>query len=138
MSLDSHTDSPARNGHGPRADSSLELGGMGGLVSQLNPSHKDNREDIQIIRNAVEQGWDIPPQWRQQLPRIAVQIATDDRANSSRDRLRALEVLVKMLSENVKYAVELDRINRLDAYNNDDLTDSFEFMKMVLPGGREL
>jgi len=138
MTTDSHTNNPASNGHGHGVDPSQELGGMGGFVSQLNPSHKDNREDIQIIRNAVEQGWDIPPQWRQQLPRIAAQIATDDRANSSRDRLRALEVLVKMLSENVKYAVELDRINRLDANNNDDLSDSFEFRKMVLPGGREL
>jgi hypothetical protein len=73
-----------------------------------------NRADLAMIERAVRHGWKIPLEWTDKLPEVAARIAADTGKND-RERLRALELIAALLRDNVAAAVQLDKINRLDA-----------------------
>jgi hypothetical protein len=70
-------------------------------------------QTIAILRRAVVKGWDIPQQVMDAIPRIAAGIALS-KETDSRDKLRAIEVVQRLIRDRWEAAIELDRINRLD------------------------
>lgn len=86
-----------------------------GLAKVMGDSVRGQiRSSLAMVQKAVEGGWHIPDDWRRQLPAVAAAMAVDQ-AVPRRDRLRALQVLMTMQKHNVDAAVELDRMERLDA-----------------------
>lgn len=82
-------------------------GGMGG-------SRHDIRQHLTIIRQAVDGGWDLPPDASAFVPAF-LQSVLNDPAASTRDRIRASECLAALRRDRVEAAIQLDKIIRLDA-----------------------
>jgi len=110
------------NGHGGNGhDPSREAAGATGAADLIEERHNGRkRASLQVIQQAVENGWAIPQEWRSQLPKIAAQIAGDP-ANSKRDRLRAMEVLKAFDVMRLDAAGMLDKIERLDKGTHTDI-----------------
>jgi hypothetical protein len=70
------------------------------------------RSDLSTLRQAISNGWKIPEELKEQLPRVIVGMIRD--ARSDRERLRAIEVLVAMQRDNVNAFSAADRVQRLD------------------------
>lgn len=79
-------------------------------------------DTIAILRRAVVHGWDIPQQVMDAIPRIAAGIALS-KDSDSRDKLRAIEVVQRLVRDRWEAAIELDRINRL---NSGEATERIE------------
>jgi len=84
-------------------------GGLGELVPEGNSA----RASLQLIKRAVVNGWDIPDQWKDALPKLCMKMVLDDN-RGDRERLRALEILRAMNRDNLEAAQVLDRLERLD------------------------
>lgn len=80
-------------------------------ISLIDP--KRVRSSLRTIQQAVEQGWNIPAHVMEAIPRIVSEILFDESA-STRDRLRAAEVIASLVQSRVNAAVVLDKIERLD------------------------
>ena len=87
-----------------------------GVLGPARPNGYGTRADLRIIQRAVENGWEVPPEWMQQLPKIAAQIAGNSK--DERNRLRALEVLKGLAKDRFDAALALN-----DIYRHDRLTD---------------
>ena len=83
------------------------LGGQGESSSPLA------RGSLQMIQQAVMNGWDLPKEWMQALPRFCMSIVAD-KSKGDRERLRATEILRAMQRDNLDAAQALDRVERLD------------------------
>jgi len=87
-------------------------GGKGGTPSFADDD-RHIRKDLALLERAARKGWDVPDELLTQLPDVAVKIALDATA-SARERLRAVECVRAMVSDNVAAAVALDKVKRLD------------------------
>ena len=74
----------------------------------------EQRQHLRVIEAAVYQGWDVPAEAYQTIPRELFELIIDPLA-SPRDRIRAVEALAHLNEQRVHAAVQLDRIMRLDA-----------------------
>lgn len=72
------------------------------------------RDDLNVIKRAVGNGWKIPEQLREALPAMCAKIAIDE-SKGDRERLRAVEILRSMTRDNVDAAQVVDKIDRLDS-----------------------
>lgn len=115
------------------SDNALSSGGKGEPAPEdeiVTPRH--TRASLNLIKRAVEKGWNIPQDWIDRLPAIAAKIATG--GGNDRDRLRALEVLKAMLDSRINAAIALDKIERLDGGKPTDITTTFN---VKVPGTHE-
>ena len=80
-------------------------------ISLIDP--KRVRSSLRTIQQAVEQSWNIPAHVMEAIPRIVSEILFDESA-STRDRLRAAEVIASLVQSRVNAAVVLDKIERLN------------------------
>jgi len=71
-------------------------------------------ESVRLVHRAVVNGWDIKPEWKQVIPKFAMQILADT-SRKERDRLRAMELIRAMERDNLDAAVAYDKINRLES-----------------------
>lgn len=62
-----------------------------------DPGH--TRADLAIIRKAVKEGWEIPEQLLEALPKVAGSIALDKK-EKAQNRLKAIETIIKMKGQN--------------------------------------
>ena len=86
------------------------------------------RSDMIMIRKAIREGWDIDDRWLKQLPRaIAEVVANKD--EQTRDRLRAVELLVKMKSDNTANLLDGIKVERLI---NGDSTENVNVVKYTI------
>jgi hypothetical protein len=83
------------------------VGGQGELTPQAS------RSSLQMIKQAVANGWDLPAEWKQALPRFCMSIVAD-RTKGDRERLRATEILRAMQRDNFDGLLALDKLERLD------------------------
>lgn len=89
------------------ANEPLPLGGQGDWLRDALTTGKGARSTLQLISRAADQGWIGP--WRindaqrQQLIQLVLDsIERSKSANRERELLRGIEVLQKMLGDNVK------------------------------------
>ena len=103
----------------------------------------EQRQHLRVIEAAVYQGWDVPAEAYQTIPRELFELIIDPLA-SPRDRIRAVEALAHLNEQRVHAAVQLDRIMRLDAGTAteriaDSLTDAqLEAVARSMSTGRKL
>ena len=91
----------------------------------------NDRAGLVLVMRALREGWDIPRDVLSELPAVVVEMART--ANSSRDRLRAIETLLAMQRANHDALVAADRCERLDGGM---ATERVELGPMTLrPGG---
>lgn len=83
------------------------LGGQGDAVSRTS------RGTLQMLQQAVHNGWDIPQEWKAALPRFCMGIILD-KTKGDRERLRASEILRSMSRDNLDALSMLDKIERLE------------------------
>jgi hypothetical protein len=91
------------------------LGGVGGNAFE-------RRQHLRTLEALVYQGWQIPPEVFASIPKALRDIA-DSTEQSTRDRIRASEALSHLAQQMADAAVQLDRINRLDAGLATDRTE---------------
>lgn len=72
-----------------------------------------SRSSLKIIRQAVNNNWQIPDEWKGVLPKICLKMVADE-SKGDRERLRAIEILRAMNRDNLEAAQVLDRVERLD------------------------
>lgn len=72
--------------------------------------HHD-RADMAAVWRAIKSGWRIPDEWKSTLPQVAAKIAADP-SKPDRDRLRALELLAKLDTENFGRLLEAVKVDR--------------------------
>lgn len=84
-----------------------------GKNGSISTATDDAAKTISILRRAVISGWDIPQQVMDAIPRIAAGIALS-KETDSRDKLRAIEVVQRLIRDRWEAAIELDRIHRLE------------------------
>jgi len=63
---------------------------------------RHQRADMQLVRRAVREGWKIPPQVLEVLPRQVVKIFLDP-DTPTRDKLKAADLVMKMHAQNVEF-----------------------------------
>lgn len=100
-------------------------GGLGGPSDRAE--RWERRQHLGIIEAAVYQGWDIPPEAKQTIPRELLAIVNDPNA-STRDRIRATECLAALTRDRIDAAVQLDKIGRLEAGS---ATERVELMETI-------
>ena len=83
------------------------VGGKG----ELAPSPA--RSSLRLLQQAIRNEWDIPPEWKKELPQLCLSIALDEN-KGDRERLRATEILRSMTRDNLDALQVLDKIERLD------------------------
>lgn len=96
------------------------VGGVGGTPLE-------RREHLRVLEAMVYRGWDIPPEVYTALPRALQDIASSPE-QSTRDRIRAGEALSHLIAQRIEGALQLDRINRLDAGT---ATDRVEVLRSI-------
>ena len=74
---------------------------------------RENRRHLAIMEQVVYGGWDVPEAALTSLPREVLAIATDPNA-STRDRIRATELLAFLRQKNFENAEKIDRVYRLE------------------------
>jgi len=67
---------------------------------------------LTILKRAVYNGWEIHPEIIESIPKLAALIIAN--GESDRDKLRAMEVLQRLVRDRWEAAIELDRIQRLE------------------------
>lgn len=85
----------------------------GGPLPTSTDDGRHTRSDLALLERAARKGWDVPDDLLTKLPDVAVKIALDANAGA-RERLRAVECVRAMVSDNVAAAVALDKVTRLD------------------------
>ena len=71
------------------------------------------RSSLRVIQRAVENGWDVPLQIIDAVPKVIAKVMLNDNS-TFRDRIRAAEVLASLVRDRLNAAVSLDKIERLD------------------------
>lgn len=101
-----------------------------GAVGNVLDSSSD-RAGLILIRRAIRGGWKVPPHLLATLPAVVQSIA--ESADQTRDRLRAIELLISMDKANTDALQAADRCERLDGGT---ATDRVELSPITLrPGG---
>ncbi len=77
--------------------------------SSLATSHLS--ESMQLVRRAIVEGWQIPPEVMSAAPKIAARILLE---GTPREKLRAMDVLNRMRDSNINAMIALDKIERLE------------------------
>lgn len=82
-------------------------------AKQGNLPNRELRENLTLLRQAVRRRWDVPADAMQKLllDTLAMAAASD----SQRDKLRAVELVRAMHSDDIKALELLDKIERLDS-----------------------
>ena len=93
------------------------VGGRGEIV-ETDPHHR--RASMRVLQQAVERGWKMPEGVFESVP-ATVQRILDDPDASSRDRLRAADLLRSIQRDRVEAAEKLDKVERLDAGEATDI-----------------
>ena len=84
----------------------IESGGQGAPLPTSDGHH--TRADLVVVRQAVTQGWNVPAEWRERLPRILLDIAINSK--KPRERRMAIEGLRKMMDSNLAAAELLAKL----------------------------
>lgn len=103
------------------------VGGSWGGSAHDGPTRHERREHLRVLETMVYQGWDIPPEVYTVLPQALQDIASSPE-QSTRDRIRAGEALSHLIAQRIEGALQLDRINRLDAGT---ATDRVEVLRSI-------
>jgi hypothetical protein len=74
---------------------------------------RENRQHLRVMEQVVYGAWDVPETAMNVLPKEVLAIATDSNA-STRDRIRATELLAFLRQKNFENAEKIDRIYRLE------------------------
>jgi len=93
-------------------------------ASSLAASHTS--ESMQLLRRAIVEGWQIPPEIMSAAPKIAARILLE---GTSREKLRAMDVLNRMRDSNIQAMLALDKVDRL---NDGSPTEIVTLGKIVL------
>jgi len=75
----------------------------------LPDSHR--LETLQLLRRAIDNGWDIPDVVMQAAPRVCADMILH---GTARDKLRAMDLLIRMRDSNIAVIQTTDKIERLD------------------------
>lgn len=86
-----------------------KIGKRGSIATD---SVSDATSAILILKKAVYQGWEVHPEIIESIPKLAALIIAN--GESDRDKLRAMEVLQRLVRDRWEAAIELDRIMRLE------------------------
>jgi len=84
------------------------------------------RETLMLLRQAIDQHWEVPVAVMQSAQTTVSEILA---SGSIRERLRAVEVLIRMRDSNVAAFQVADKIDRLD---DGTPTDIYTLGKIVL------
>ena len=77
----------------------------------IDPRHQ--RAGLRLVQRAIYNGWKIPDQIMEQMPKVVVQMVLN--AKNDREKLRAIEVLVAMQRDNLAALQAADKIERLES-----------------------
>jgi hypothetical protein len=83
------------------------------LGGQGEPAPSNTRQSLQMLKQAVVNGWDMPDEWKKALPNFCMSIVAD-RQKGDRERLRATEILRAMHRDNLDGLQMLDKLERLE------------------------
>ncbi len=81
---------------------------MGQIISENR-----RRSDLRLLGRAIREGWKIPATALDSLPAEVITII-EDKGSSTRDRLRAIEVMLKMHKQNVDFSQIAEPIEEPD------------------------
>ena len=96
----------------PRNKKKITGNKIGKRGSISTDSVSDATSAIMILKKAVYQGWEVHPEIIESIPKLAALIIAN--GESDRDKLRAMEVLQRLVRDRWEAAIELDRIMRLE------------------------
>lgn len=86
------------------------------------------RSDMIMLRKAIREGWDINSKWLKTIPEDIYEIVANKEI-PARDRLRAVELLVKMKADNTANLLDGIKVERLV---NGDSTENVNVVKYTI------